>query len=204
MEGNRDFFMPIPDFADHGGLPPFVNGHATLPDARSPYSATMHELVERFCTSSDRAKLLKGLNEYRKHLHSGGFVTGTQWIDGSFVEDVERTRRRSPNDIDVVTLYHRPIKYQADPMAWASDYVAHLRGKYFDTHSMKPVYYCDTYDIDLDAGARSIVRNSTYWVGLFSDMRGNGAKKGIIEVGLAPDAMEFTAIDQAIGSRFSV
>ncbi|MVO15082.1 DUF6932 family protein [Parasedimentitalea huanghaiensis] len=196
--------MPIPEFADHGGLPPFVNGHPTLPNARSPFSATMQEVVERFCTSEHRAKLLKGLNEYRKHLHSGGFVSGSQWIDGSFVEDVERTQKRNPNDIDVVTLYNRPIKYQADPLSWAADYTNYLRNQFFDTLAMKPAYLCDTYDIDLDAGSRPLVRNTTYWFGLFSDMRGSGSKKGILEVPLAVDPMEFTAVDHAIGSRFSV
>lgn len=196
--------MPIPDFIDHGGLPPFVNGHATYPNSRSPFGATMSELVERFCTSAHRAKLLKGLNEYRRHLHSGGFNSGSQWIDGSFVEDIEKMQRRDPNDVDVVTLYHRPIRYQAAPETWAPDYVNTLRSQFFDTHSMKPVYFCDTYDIDLDAGAHSLVRNSTYWFGLFSDMRGSGGKKGIVEVPLPIDPMEFTAVDQAIGSRFSV
>ncbi|QFT65697.1 hypothetical protein FIU93_02825 [Labrenzia sp. THAF35] len=196
--------MPIPEFADHGGLPPFVNGHPTLPDARSPFLATMQEVVERFCTTEHRAKLLKGLNEYRKHLYSGGFVSGSQWIDGSFVENVEKTQDRSPNDIDLVTLYHRPIQYQTNPQSWIVDYASHIRNLFFDTIIIKPVYLCDTYDIDLDAGSRAIVRNTTYWFGLFTDMRGNGSKKGIIEVPLAVDPMEFAAVDQAIGSRFSV
>jgi hypothetical protein len=204
MERISSFFMPIPDFADHGGLPPFVNGHPTLPNARSPFEATMQEIVDRFCTSAHRAKLLKGLNEYRKLLHSGGFLAGSQWIDGSFVEDVEKTQKRNPNDIDVVTLYHRPIKYQSDPQSWGADYTNHLRNQFFNTIAIKPVYLCDTYDIDLDAGSRPIVRNTTYWFGLFTDMRGSGSKKGILEVPLAVDPMEFAAVDQAIGSRFDV
>lgn len=196
--------MPIPDFADHGALPPFVSGHPTSPNARSPFPATMQEVVERFCTSPDRAKLLKGLNEYRKHLHSGGFVAGSQWIDGSFIENVEFVRKRSPSDIDIVTLYHRPLRYQREPHAWATDYENHIRGQYFDTKIMKPLYKCDTYDIDLDTGSRPLVRNSTYWFGLFTDMRGSNAKKGIVEIPLAIDPMEFAAIDQAIGGKFNV
>ena len=196
--------MPIPEFADHGGLPAFVNGHATMPDARSPFLVTIHEIVERFCTSERRAKLLMGLNEYRKHLHSGGFIAGSQWIDGSFVENVERTEKRSPNDIDLVTLYHRPLKYQADATLWAVDYQNHLRATFFDTMVIKPAYFCDAYDIDLDAGTRPNVRNFTYWFGLFTDMRGSGSKKGILEVPLAVDPMEFVAVERAIGSRFNV
>lgn len=196
--------MPIPEFAAHGALPPFISGHPTIPNARSPFPVTMQEVVDRFCTSLDRAKLLKGLNEYRKLLHSGGFVSGSQWIDGSFIENVEVIRKRSPSDIDVVTLYHRPLKYQSQPQNWQADYENHIRGKFFDTRTMKPIYKCDTYDIDLDTGARSLVRNSTYWFGLFSDMRGSNAKKGILEIPLAVDPMEFSAIDQEIGGKFDV
>lgn len=196
--------MPIPDFAAHGALPPFISGHATVPGARSPYAATMLDVVERFCTSPDRARLLKGLNRYREHLHSGGFVSGYQWIDGSFVENVEKLRKRSPSDIDVVTLFNRPLKYQADPRSWSEDFEGHLFTSYFDTNAMKPVYRCDTYGIDLDVGSRALVRNSTYWFGLFSDMRDTVSKKGIIEIPLPVDIMEFNAVDSAIGGKFNV
>ena len=196
--------MPIPDFAAHGALPPFISGHATDPSARSPYQATMFEVVDRFCSSPGRAQLLKGLNAYRKHLHAGGFTLGTQWIDGSFVENVEVLRGRAPNDIDVVTLFNRPFKYQVDAGAWVNDFESHIFRTYFDTKLMKPKFSCDTYPIDLDAGSRALVRNTTYWHGLFSDMREANTKKGIIEIPLAVDAMEFSAIEQKIGGKFNV
>lgn len=196
--------MPIPHFADHGALPPFTAGDPISPETRSPYRATMQELVDRFCTSANRAKLLKGLNAYRKHLFSGGFLSGYQWVDGSFVENVEKTRGRSPSDIDVVTLFNRPLKYQVNGDKWNDDYEASVFGSYFDTQKMKPAFQCDTYSIDLDAGARALIRNSTYWFGLFSDMRGAGGKKGIVEIPLAVDPMEFAAIDQLLGGKFDV
>lgn len=196
--------MPIPDFADHGALPPFVAGNPVEPGNRSPYKATMLELVDRFCTSKDRARLLKGLNAYRKHIHSGGFVSGSQWIDGSFTENVERNQKRSPKDIDVVTLYHRPLRYQQEPQNWEQDYRNQLRAQFFDTRRMKPTYLCDTYDIDLDTVPSALVRNTTYWFGLFSDMRGSSVKKGIVEIPLVVDRMECEAVDQAIGGRFDV
>ncbi|WBL32189.1 hypothetical protein O5O51_10575 [Sinirhodobacter sp. HNIBRBA609] len=164
----------------------------------------MIEVVDRFCTSPERARLLKGLNAYRKHLHAGGFTSGTQWIDGSFVENVELLRRRPPNDIDVVTLFNRPLKYQLNAGSWSADFESHFFPSYFDTKKMKPQYKCDTYPIDLDAGSRALVRSTTYWHGLFSDMRETNTKKGIIEVSLADDAMEFLAVEQKIGGRFNV
>lgn len=171
--------MPIPNFAPHGALPPFINGNPTEHSGRSPYRASMQEFVERFCTNSHRAKLLKGLNEYRKHLFHGGFVSGQQWLDGSFIENVEISRKRPPADIDIVTLFNRPIKYQGDQMAWENDYAAQIHNSFFNTRVIKPKYWCDSYGVDLDAGARALVRNTTYWFGLFTDMRGSNGKKGI-------------------------
>jgi hypothetical protein len=197
--------MRIPEFGAHGALPPFIAGRATDASARSPYQATMFDVVDRFCYSETRAKLLKGLNAYRKHLHAGGFTSGIQWIDGSFVENVEASkRRRAPNDIDVVTLFHRPVQYQINAAAWMNDFDIHIFQSYFDPKLMKPRFMCDTYPIDLDAGPRALVRNTTYWLGLFSDMRETNTKKGIIEIPLAVDAMEFAAIDQEIRGKFDV
>lgn len=196
--------MPIPNFEDHGALPPFILGDPTSAHTRSPYQTSMEEVVERFCTSADRARLLKGLNAYRKHLFSGGFLSGSQWIDGSFVENVELKRKRSPSDIDVVTLFNRPLKYQVQPEMWKKDYEASIFDAYFDTRKMKPAYRCDTYAIDLDSGPRSLIRNSTYWFGLFSDMRGSTGKKGILEISLAVDPMEFTVVDALVGRKFDV
>ena len=196
--------MAIPEFASHGALPPFISSDPTAQKARSPYPATMYDVVERFCTSAERAKLLKGLNAYRRHLYKGGFHSGSQWIDGSFVENVESVRRRAPSDIDIVTLFNRPIKYQINKEIWELDFQNSIFGAYFDTYNMKALFSCDTYGIDLDIGPRALVRNTTYWFGLFSDMRGSNSKKGIVEIPLATDSMEFTAIDQMIGGRYDV
>ena len=196
--------MAIPDFAPHGALPPFVEGDPITASGRSPYTAEMQDFVERFCTTSHRAKLLRGLNAYRKHLFEGGFVSGYHWLDGSFVENVEATRSRPPRDIDVVTLFNRPIKYQANLASWAIDYPSQLHGQFFETRNMKPRYNCDTYAINLDAESRALVRDTTYWFGLFSEMRGSTEKKGIVEIPLANDPMEFDAIDGQIGGKFSV
>lgn len=85
-----------------------------------------------------------------------------------------------------------------------NDFNSYVFQTYFDTKLMKPRFMCDTYPIDLDAGARALVRNTTYWHGLFSDMRDTNAKKGIVEIPLAVDVMEFSAIEQLIGDKFNV
>lgn len=196
--------MIIPPFTSSGVLPPYIDANPTVPTKRSPYVTDMFQVVERFCTSIHRAKLLLGLNAYRKHLSEGGFVSGYQWIDGSFVEDVEKTRGRPPSDIDVVTLFNRPIKYQVSDGSWEADYQATLHHEYFATAHMKPRYSCDTYSIDLDADQASLVDHTMYWGGLFTDIKGSTEKKGIVRIPLPRDQMEFSAISSAIGGKFDV
>lgn len=196
--------MIIPPFSASGVLPPFIDASPTIPAKRSPYATDMFQLVERFCTSAHRAKLLLGLNSYRQHLSKGGFVSGYQWIDGSFVENVETTRGRPPSDIDVVTLFNRPMKYQVSGHQWDADYKATLHKQFFSTKHMKPRYYCDTYSIDLDADQASLVDHTMYWGGLFTDIKGSTEKKGIVRIPLATDPMEFSAIISAIGGKFDV
>jgi hypothetical protein len=196
--------MNIPDFAPNGTLPPYVDGNPTDPAKRSPFESDMNGLVSRFCTSKQRAKLLLGLNSYRRHLFEGGFLQGCQWIDGSFVEDVERTQSRSPNDIDVVTLFHRPLKYQINPSKWKLDFEKELHEKFFHTKLMKPVYFCDTYAVDLDHDVDALVRSTSYWSGLFSDIRGSMEKKGLVKIPLPLDVMEFSAIESIIGGLYDV
>jgi hypothetical protein len=41
-------------------------------------------------------------------LHAAGIIDGFQWLDGSFLENIESLESRSPRDIDVVTFYYLP------------------------------------------------------------------------------------------------
>jgi hypothetical protein len=196
--------MNIPAFGTNGTLPPFIENSPTIRAKRSPFRATIFEVIDRFCVSRERAELLKGLNAYRKHLFGGGFLTGDQWIDGSFVEDVEKLRGRPPGDIDVVTLFNRPLKYQIDAAAWDVAYEAFIHSNYFSTKRMKPIYRCDTWSIDLNASPTSLVRDTMYWGGLFSDIKKSTEKKGIVSIPLPTDPMEFSAVNSMIEGKFDV
>lgn len=196
--------MKIPSFGQNGVLPPYIDNSPTVPAKRSPFKADVFELVERFCTSRERAALLMGLNAYRTHLFNGGFVSGDQWIDGSFVEDVETVRGRPPKDIDVVTLFNRPLKYQSDAAAWDTAYETFIHADFFATKNMKPTFCCDTFSIDLNAGPTSLVRDTMYWGGLFSDIRASTEKKGIVSIPLSADPMEFVAVKALIRREFDV
>ncbi|NOD31109.1 DUF6932 family protein [Ruegeria atlantica] len=198
------FKLFIPSFDKGGALPAFIGADPTEPRSRSPYKSDMSLLVTRFLTSRERAKLLLGLNQYRKKLFNGGFIGGIQWIDGSFVEDVETIRSRAPKDIDVLTLFHRPLKYQTNASLWQHDYKNFLHQEFFDTNVLKPIYFCDCYGLDLDTEPYRIVGNSSYWFGLFSEQRDTFRKKGIVEIPLANDPMEFSRIETQIRTKFDV
>ena len=43
---------------------------------------------------------------------------GIQFIDGSFVENVEVLANRNPSDIDVFSILSAPPRYLTDPAAW--------------------------------------------------------------------------------------
>jgi hypothetical protein len=67
---------------------------------------------------------------------------GFQWVDGSFLEDVERTEDRSPEDIDVVTFYWDP-----DP-----DFTSKLVAAFPDIANratVKAAFFVDHFPIDI-------------------------------------------------------
>ncbi len=97
----------IPAFNHSHVLPPFEGDR--LSSARSsPYPVTASALVQRMAGNRERCAILAGLFRYRAALRVLGFTRGFQWLDGSFVEDVEAREDRPPNDIDVVTFAHPP------------------------------------------------------------------------------------------------
>ena len=114
--------MNIPAFDSGGTLPTFVGSEPHLRAKRSPYKCTFPDFVEHFNTSAKRATILLGLNSYRELLYRNDFVDGYQWLDGSFVEDIERVRKRAPADVDVVTLFRRPSTYYGRNSAWLADF----------------------------------------------------------------------------------
>ena len=86
-----------------GVLPPVHPTEAGHGPNRSPYPITLQELLDRFSTSAERIDVLKGFLSYRAALHAAGIVRGFQWLDGSFMENVERLEDRPPRDMDVIS-----------------------------------------------------------------------------------------------------
>jgi len=142
----------------------------------------MTELVSRFATSQPRIEILIGLLNYRERLRTLNIAQGFQWIDGSFVEDVEQTRSAPPGDVDVVTFAPRPM---ADSAAWNTLIQANL--DVFDPVQSKVTFRCDAYFVDLAKDPGLIVRDTAYWFGLFSHQRATSLWKGMLIVPLNSD-----------------
>lgn len=175
----------IAAFTPGGVLPPFLGSDPGIPADQSPYDAGVGDLVERFATSKQRCQLLIGLFAFRAELRRVGFVSGFQWIDGSFVEDAEAVKGRPPQDIDVVTAARRPASI-IDQLDWINFINSHS-ADIFHPGWMKVTYRCDAYYIDLDADPEGVASQSAYWFGLFSHQRNTLRWKGIVTIRLEED-----------------
>lgn len=154
-------------------MPPFTEASATAAAGRSPYQATLLEVVETFGTSLERVGLLSGFLKYRKALLDAG-VVGFQWINGSFAEDVERVRLRAPQDIDLVNF----ISFTRSPDQTV------LERLFLDREHVRQVYGVDTYVVELTINPHLLVRLSNYWYGLWSHTKTGHSWKGFLQVPL--------------------
>lgn len=162
-------------------LPPFVGEDPTAKASMSPYTTSMVEIVERFATSMVRVAILRGLLSYRGALLRAGVVDGYQWLDGSFVEDIETSSRRDPNDIDIVTFASSPADL-ADRKDW-------LRANegLLDPRRTKEGFLCDAYFVDFRNRSELLVDDTRYWFGLFSHQRESNLWKGMLKVAMLSD-----------------
>jgi hypothetical protein len=173
----------IPDFNHSHVLPPFLGGDPTVSAEVSPYPTSMLELVERFAHLPGRKALLNGLMRYRADLAALGFVRGFQWLDGSFVEDIETSQSRAPGDIDVVTFAYSPAGMSSHEILALMNSNPSL----FIAKAAKATYGCDAFVLPLDKSPESLVRRSAYYFGLFSHRRGDHVWKGLLQLPLESD-----------------
>jgi hypothetical protein len=172
----------IPGFNHSHVLPPFVGERMTSAHS-SPYPVTASELVQRFAFNEARLVVLDGLLRYRAELRGLGFTQGFQWLDGSFVEDVEARDNRPPNDIDVVT-------FVCPPEGMSSPEVRQMlasRPDLFDHALCKQAFRCDTSIVNLTTSPQWLVTQTRYWYGLYSHRRGDALWKGMLQVSLDSD-----------------
>ncbi|MGJ7613154.1 MULTISPECIES: DUF6932 family protein [unclassified Variovorax] len=172
----------IPNFNHSHVLPPFEGERMTSAHS-SPYAVAASELVQRFAINSQRSLVLDGLLRYRAALHEAGFMGGFQWLDGSFVENVEARENRPPRDIDVVTFAHPPAGMSKAQINRMMD----TRPELFDLDRCKKEFHCDTSLVNLTTAPEWLVLQTRYWYGLYSHRRGDALWKGMLQLPLESD-----------------
>lgn len=164
--------MPVPPFNVDGFLPP-NDPSGPVSRNRSPYKCSVLEVCEAMATSKERVKILLGWLNLREDLSKCGHLGGFQWLDGSFVQDIESQEARPPNDLDVISFVSTDGTQQFEE---------NVKNQYptLISPSSKSAYLTDHFiQIDQYTG----VEDFCYWFSLFSHTRDN-VWKGIIEVEL--------------------
>lgn len=169
--------LRLPEWNSQGFLPPILPGEQGHSLNRSPYTISCLELVKRFGSSVERLSILQGFLNYRKKLHELGLVQGVQWLDGSFVENIEALESRAPNDIDVVTFADMPEGENQRSLVEGNTEV-------FLPTAAKQAYKVDGYCIFLDGQAnQSFIKQVTYWYSMWSHTRSE-QWKGFLQLDL--------------------
>lgn len=188
MVSNRK--LPAWDLS--GVMPPVRPGAEGHSSERSPYQASLVDLVHQFAVSEERARLLRGLLNYRNSLHEAGLVSGFQWLDGSYMEHVEVLENRPPRDIDVVTFFHLPNGMTQQSLAEAYPDI-------FNHTGVKKAFNVDSYYFPLGTSVEATrVRQLTYWYSMWSHRR-TGQWKGFVQVDLSPG--EDAEADKLLATR---
>jgi len=184
--------MPIPAFDGIlNVLPPHL-GDPRQPADLSPFPCTVVELCDGFATTAKRKQILEGFLNFRAELFALG-IQGFQWLDGSFMEDIEMQEGRDPNDLDAVT-------FVTDP-ATPTDLSARLAMKpnLLDHAYVKGTYSVDHYWVSIGSDPAFLVEQTCYWYALFSHRR-DRVWKGMLVVHLI-DKSDDDSARAALGSK---
>ncbi|MBK8159689.1 MAG: hypothetical protein IPK59_13285 [Rhodospirillaceae bacterium] len=152
----------------------------------------MIEFADAFGTTPHRRSLIRNLVQYRTLLATDGYLHGIQFVDGSFVENVETNRGRPPGDIDVLSLLEAPAKYHPSNADWDSNWQntgeAFWKSEVVNRPVNKARFLLDTYAmIVTEMPLEGFLDNVIYWYSLFSHQRDTFAWKGFVRIALNTD-----------------
>ncbi|MBF0345640.1 MAG: hypothetical protein HQL06_15610 [Nitrospirae bacterium] len=167
--------VAIPGWNHQGILPPIIDINTVT---RSPYAVLFTDFVLRFGTTPKRQTILSGFMSFRAQLHAAGLVKGFQWINGSFLENIEMIENRDPADVDVVTFFYLPPnKTQKD--------LNEAYPRLFNPVHTKDDYHVDAYFVQLNVDTpETLVQLSSYWYSMWSHRR-NCQWKGYLQIDLS-------------------
>ncbi len=175
---------PIPDFDHNLVLPPHL-GDPRDPGQLSPYPCTTLDLCQRLGTTPERRAILGRFLDFRERLRVEGLTNGFQWVDGSFLEDIETREGRPPGDIDVVTVYWGyDLPYQNQLVANFPEVA--------DPVLSKANFSVDHYPFDAGSHPELTLEWTRYWMLLFSHNR-LGVWKGMLRIQLNTPAEDAAA-----------
>jgi len=167
--------VAAPPWNSSGLLPP-IDPELPASTYRSPYPMSLKDVVIRFSTSPERRAVLQDFLGYRGELHRMGIEDCIQWIDGSFLKNVETIEHRAPRDLDVVSFFNTTNDSNI------SEEVIKL----FDQAVAKYRFSIDAYFVELNQDSpRELSVLSAYWLSMRAHRR-TQAWKGFLQVELAP------------------
>ena len=174
--------VSMPKWNGNGIIPP-VDPINPVSAERSPYKVNLIDFILRFSITPERCKILKGYMDYRAALHAAGITEGFQWLNGSFLEQVEITENRSPNDIDVVTLYRLSSGSSEADILNNNSLLFPITAP--EKKALKDTFCVDAYYVSLGSQSEVLLENGTYWYGMWSHKR-DYTWKGFAQVDLDP------------------
>lgn len=181
--------MPIPAFDHNLVLPPHLGDPVNLSHL-SPYPCTTADLCRRFGATAERRAILRKFLDFRERLRVEGLTTGFQWLDGSFLEDVETRESRPPKDLDVVTVYWGyDHAFQANLISTFAEFANPILAK--------TTYSLDHYPFDAGFDPTVTLEYTRYWILLFSHNR-LGVWKGMLRIELNTPIEDATARQELV------
>ena len=163
----------IPPFDRNNVLPPYYNGPSFDINAQSPYTCDILEICQRFGINDARRTILKGFIQFRLECVALG-ITGFQWIDGSFVENIEAIESRNPRDIDVITFFC--VKDATEESRILAAFP-----EFADAKLSKVKFSVDHYPVLFNTDPYRTMMSTKYWTMLFSHNR-RGVWKGMLQL----------------------
>ena len=180
----RAMANPIPGFDHNLVLPPHL-GDPTKRDQLSPYRCTTLDLCQRLGHSPERRQILGRFLDFRARLRAAGLRNGFQWLDGSFLENIEAQEHRAPRDLDLLTVF------------WGYDrtFLVNLFAAVPEIANRalaKANYSLDHFPFDAGFDPEFTLENTRYWILLFSHNR-DGVWKGMLQIDLDTEAADAAA-----------
>jgi hypothetical protein len=153
----------------------------------SPYPCTIIELSHKFSFTPHRINILRSFVLFRQRMSTMGIIFGFQWLNGSFLEDIETAEGRAPHDLDLVTFCGglSPAE-QVNIVANFPEFI--------NPSLSKTNYSLDHYPIDIGFSPEVTVEQTRYWLQLFTHNR-NSVWKGILRLPLNTTLDDQHALD---------